>query len=173
MTCMSEKMKAPSVTGDGLAGGTAAGGRPSPMELAFAEAEQAAAAGEVPVGAVIVSPEGEILAAAGNRPKAANDPTAHAELLAIREACAKLGSERLIDCDLYVTLEPCAMCAAAISFARIRRLYFGAYDPKGGGVEHGPRFFGQPTCHHAPEVIGGLNETRASEMLKAFFAERR
>ncbi len=173
MTWMSEKLKAPTATGDGLPGGTTAGGRPSPMELAFAEAEKAAAAGEVPVGAVIVSPMGEILAAAGNRPKAANDPTAHAELLAIREACAKLGSERLIDCDLYVTLEPCAMCAAAISFARVRRLYFGAYDPKGGGVEHGPRFFGQPTCHHAPEVIGGLNETRASEMLKAFFAERR
>ncbi|WP_083226643.1 nucleoside deaminase [Methyloligella halotolerans] len=143
------------------------------MEIALEEAERAAAAGEVPVGAVIVSACGEVLSVAGNRPKAENDPTAHAELLAIREACARLGSERLIDCDLYVTLEPCAMCAAAISFARIRRLYFGAYDPKGGAVEHGPRFFAQPTCHHAPEVIGGLNETRASELLKDFFAERR
>lgn len=143
------------------------------MEIAFAEADKAAAAGEVPVGAVIVSADGELLAAAGNRPKALNDPTAHAELLAIREACAKLGSERLVDCDLYVTLEPCAMCAAAISFARLRRLYFAAYDPKGGGVEHGPRFFTQPTCHHAPEIIGGLEETRASELLKDFFAKRR
>ncbi|XSG83588.1 MAG: nucleoside deaminase [Methyloligella sp. ZOD6] len=143
------------------------------MEIALAEAEKAAALGEVPIGAVVVSAEGEVLAAAGNRPKADNDPTAHAEMIAIRQACAKLGSERLIDCDLYVTLEPCAMCAAAISFARIRRLYFGAYDPKGGGVEHGPRFFTQATCHHAPEVVGGLNETRASALLKDFFAERR
>ena len=99
------------------------------------------------------------------------DPTAHAELLAIRAACAKLGSERLIDCDLYVTLEPCAMCAAAISFARIRRLYFGAADPKGGAVEHGPRFFAQATCHHAPEVIGGLGETKAASLLREFFAQ--
>ena len=171
MTWMSDKLKA-RIAGERGTGGKKAG-QPSPMEIAFSEAEKAAAAGEVPVGAVIVSADGEIIAAAGNRPKAVNDPTAHAELLAIREACAKLGSERLIDCDLYVTLEPCAMCAAAISFARIRRLYFGAYDPKGGGVEHGPRFFAQPTCHHAPEVIGGLNETRASELLKAFFAARR
>ena len=107
---------------------------------------------EVPIGAVVVSAPGEVLARAGNRTLAMRDPTAHAELLAIREACARLGSERLVDCDLYVTLEPCAMCAAAISFARIRRLYFGAADPKGGSVEHGPRFFQQPTCHHAPEI---------------------
>ncbi len=170
---MSEKLKALSESGGTVDRESPGEGRLSPMALAFAEAEKAGAAGEVPVGAVIVSADGEILAAAGNRPKAMNDPTAHAELLAIREACAKLGSERLIDCDLYVTLEPCAMCAAAISFARLRRLYFGAYDPKGGGVEHGPRFFTQPTCHHAPEVIGGLDEIRASELLKAFFAERR
>ena len=110
--------------------------------------------------------------AAGNRTLAMRDPTAHAELLAIRAACAKLGSERLTDCDLYVTLEPCAMCAAAISFARIRRLYFGAADAKGGAVEHGPRFFAQATCHHAPEVVGGLGETKAAALLKQFFAER-
>jgi tRNA(adenine34) deaminase len=114
-----------------------------------------------------------VLARAGNRVLTLHDPTAHAELLAIRAACASLGSERLVDCDIYVTLEPCAMCAAAISFARIRRLYFGAADPKGGAVEHGPRFFQQPTCHHAPEVIGGLGETRAAALLKDFFAARR
>jgi tRNA(Arg) A34 adenosine deaminase TadA len=131
------------------------------------------ARGEVPVGAVIVGSGGEILASAGNRTLSLRDPTAHAEMLAIRAACAKLGSERLAGCDLYVTLEPCAMCAAAISFARIRRLYFGAADPKGGAVEHGPRIFAQPTCHHAPEVIGGIGETRAATLLKAFFAERR
>ena len=122
------------------------------MDLAFAEAEAAGILGEVPIGAAVVSASGEVLARAGNRTLELHDPTAHAELLAIRDACAKLGSERLIDCDLYVTLEPCAMCAAAISFARLRRLYFGAPDPKGGAVEHGPRFFAQPTCHHAPEV---------------------
>lgn len=143
------------------------------MDRALAEAERARELGEVPIGAVIVSGDGEVLASAGNRTLALLDPTAHAELLAIREACAKLGSERLTDCDLYVTLEPCAMCAAAISFARIRRLYFGAADPKGGAVEHGPRFFTQPTCHHAPEVIGGVGETRAAALLKEFFAERR
>ncbi|HEX2380863.1 MAG TPA: nucleoside deaminase, partial [Methyloceanibacter sp.] len=120
------------------------------MELALAEAEQARDLGEVPLGAVIVSAGGKVLARAGNRALTLHDPTAHAELLAIRAACASLGSERLVDCDIYVTLEPCAMCAAAISFARIRRLYFGAADPKGGAVEHGPRFFQQPTCHHAP-----------------------
>lgn len=144
-----------------------------PMDLAFAEAERARDQGEVPIGAVIVTADGKVLARAGNRTLQLRDPTAHAELLAIREACAKLGSERLMDCDLYVTLEPCAMCAAAISFARIRRLYFGAPDPKGGAVEHGPRFFSQPTCHHAPEVIGGLGETRAASLLKQFFAEKR
>ena len=144
-----------------------------PMDLALVEAERARELGEVPIGAVIVGADGAVLVKAGNRTLALRDPTAHAELLAIREACAKLGSERLSGCDLYVTLEPCAMCAAAISFARIRRLYFGASDPKGGAVEHGPRFFTQPTCHHAPEVIGGIGETRASALLKAFFAERR
>jgi tRNA(Arg) A34 adenosine deaminase TadA len=143
------------------------------MDLALVEAERARELGEVPIGAVIVGADGAVLAKAGNRTLALRDPTAHAELLAIREACAKLGSERLSGCDLYVTLEPCAMCAAAISFARIRRLYFGASDPKGGAVEHGPRFFTQPTCHHAPEVIGGIGETRAAALLKQFFAERR
>jgi tRNA(Arg) A34 adenosine deaminase TadA len=143
------------------------------MDLAFAEAEAAGLLGEVPVGAVVVSASGEVLARAGNRTLELRDPTAHAELIAIREACAKLGSERLIDCDLYVTLEPCAMCAAAISFARIRRLYFGAPDPKGGAVEHGPRFFTQTTCHHAPEVYGGIGETRAADLLQRFFAARR
>jgi tRNA(adenine34) deaminase len=143
------------------------------MELALAQAEQARDLGEVPIGAVIISPAGEVLASAANRTLTLRDPTAHAELLAIRAAAAKLGSERLVNCDLYVTLEPCAMCAAAISFARIRRLYFGAADPKGGAVEHGPRFFQQPTCHHAPEVIAGLGETRAAALLKDFFAARR
>ena len=143
------------------------------MDLAFAEAERARDLGEVPIGAVVATADGEILASAGNRTLHLRDPTAHAELLAIREASAKLGSERLVDCDLYVTLEPCAMCAAAISFARIRRLYFGAADPKGGAIEHGPRFFSQPTCHHAPEVIGGIGESRAAELLKQFFASRR
>jgi tRNA(adenine34) deaminase len=143
------------------------------MLAALAEAEAAAARGEVPVGAVIVGPDGAVLARAGNRTRELDDPTAHAEMLAIREACAALGSERLTDCDLYVTLEPCPMCAAAVSFARIRRLYFGAADSKGGGVEHGARIFSQPTCHHAPEVYGGIEETRAGALLQAFFAARR
>lgn len=143
------------------------------MKLALEEACAARDLGEVPIGAVVVSGSGEILARAGNRTLALHDPTAHAELLAIREACARLGSERLMDCDLYVTLEPCAMCAAAISFARIRRLYFGAPDPKGGAVEHGSRFFAQPTCHHAPEVIGGLEESDTAELLREFFTARR
>lgn len=143
------------------------------MDLALTEAEAARDRGEVPIGAVVTGPDGEVLARAGNRTLELRDPTAHAELLAIREACAKLGSERLIGCDLHVTLEPCAMCAGAISFARIRRLYFGAADEKGGGVEHGPRFFGQATCHHAPEIYGGLGETRAAALLKDFFATRR
>src|SRR5919201_627235 len=125
------------------------GKQPSPMDLALAEAEAARDRGEVPIGAVVIGASGEILARAGNRTLELKDPTAHAELLAIREACAKIGSERLVDCDLYVTLEPCAMCAAAISFARIRRLYLGAPDPKGGAIEHGPRFFSLTTCHHA------------------------
>jgi len=143
-----------------------------PMSRAFAAAKAAAERGEVPVGAVIVR-DGQILAEAGNRVLADRDPTAHAELLAIRAACAALGSERLIGCDLYVTLEPCAMCAPAISFARLRRLYWAAPDPKGGAVEHGPRFFAQPTCHHRTETYGGLRESEAAELLRSFFAERR
>jgi len=142
------------------------------MSRAFAAAKAAAERGEVPVGAVIVR-DGQILAEAGNRVLADRDPTAHAELLAIRAACAALGSERLIGCDLYVTLEPCAMCAAAISLARLRRLYWAAPDPKGGAIEHGPRFFAQPTCHHRPETYGGLRESEAAELLRSFFAERR
>ncbi len=142
------------------------------MALALAAARAAAARGEVPVGAVVVR-DGEVLAVAGNRTLADSDPTAHAELLAIRAACASRGSERLTDCDLYVTLEPCAMCAAAISFARIRRLYFGCDDPKGGAVENGPRFFGQPTCHHAPEVYGGFDSSEAASLLRDFFAALR
>ena len=145
---------------------------PSFLQTAFAEAEEAGRRGEVPVGAVVVR-GGEILASAGNRVEELCDPSAHAEILAIRAAGTLIGEPRLIDCDLYVTLEPCPMCATAISFARIRRLYYGAYDPKGGGVDHGPKIYGQPTCHHAPEVIGGLEELRAGEMLKTFFRERR
>jgi tRNA(adenine34) deaminase len=132
----------------------------------------AAARGEVPVGCVVVR-EGEVLARAGNRTLADRDPTAHAEMLAIRATAQLLGSERLTGCDLYVTLEPCAMCAAAMSFARIRRLYFGAADPKGGAVESGGRFFSQPTCHHRPEVYGGINESDAAALLRDFFAARR
>jgi tRNA(Arg) A34 adenosine deaminase TadA len=147
--------------------------RPGHMELALAEAEAAAARGEVPVGAVVVGPGGEVLAADGNRTRELADPTAHAELLAIRAACRKLGSERLVGCDLYVTLEPCPMCAAAISFARLRRLYYGAADPKGGGVEHGARVFNQSTCHHAPEIVAGIDEDRAGALLRGFFADRR
>jgi tRNA(adenine34) deaminase len=143
-----------------------------PMGLAFAAARAAGARGEVPVGAVIVC-RSEVIAEAGNRVLIDKDPTAHAEILAIRAACHKLGSERLVDCDLYVTLEPCAMCAAAISLARLRRVYFAAADPKGGAVEHGPRFFSQPTCHHSPEVYGGLRESEAAEMLRSFFQARR
>jgi len=143
-----------------------------PMSVAFAEARAAALRGESPVGAALVH-EGAIIARAGNRTRERSDPTAHAELLALREAAAKLGSERLAGCDLYVTLEPCAMCAGALSHARIRRLYYAAPDPKGGAVDHGPRFFRQPTCHHAPEVYGGVREREAAAMLKAFFAARR
>ena len=144
----------------------------SPMRAGLAEAEAAAARGEVPVGAVVVAGR-QILARAGNRTRELNDPTAHAEMLAIRAACAAAASERLPEADLYVTLEPCPMCAAAISFARIRRLYFGASDPKGGGVEHGPRIFSQPSCHHAPEIYGGIEEVRSARLLQAFFAQRR
>ncbi len=144
------------------------------MELALAEAERAAAQGEVPVGAALVEhATGAVLAVAGNRVETLHDPTAHAEMLVLRAAAAQRASPRLEDCDLYVTLEPCAMCAAAISFARIRRLYFGAYDPKGGAVEHGPRFFELPICHHRPDIYGGIEEQRASVLLKGFFAERR
>ena len=144
------------------------------MSSALAEAEAAASRDEVPVGAVIVDPAtGEILAAAGNRTREQDDPTAHAELLAIRQAAAALGSERLAGCDLYVTLEPCPMCAQAISFARIRRLYFGASDAKGGGVENGPRIFAAASCHHAPEIYGGIDETRAADLLRSFFRDRR
>ena len=145
----------------------------SHMDRALAEARDAAARGEVPVGAVICGPDGVFLAAAGNRTRAHNDPTAHAEILAIRAACQALGAERLANCDLWVTLEPCPMCATAISFARIRRLYFAASDPKGGGVEHGPRIFNQPTCHHAPEFYGGIGEAEAAALLVSFFAARR
>jgi tRNA(Arg) A34 adenosine deaminase TadA len=144
-----------------------------PMSLAMAEAKAAGARDEVPVGAVVVGPDGKVLAAAGNRTEADNDPTAHAEVLAIRAACDAIGQPRLPGCDLYVTLEPCPMCAAVISFARIRRLYFGAYDPKSGGVDHGPRFFTNPSCHHAPEVIGGLREEEMSGLLRAFFQSKR
>jgi tRNA(adenine34) deaminase len=142
------------------------------MDDALAEARAAQAASEVPVGCVIVR-DGAVLARAGNRTLRDRDPTAHAEMLAIRQAASALGSERLTDCDLYVTLEPCAMCTAAISFARIRRLYYGVADPKGGAVENGVRFFSSPTCHHTPEIYGGIAEIDAAMMLRDFFRERR
>ena len=142
------------------------------MDLALEEAGRAAERGEVPVGAVIVR-DGVVLARAGNRALADKDPTAHAEILAIRAAATALGSERLVDCDLYVTLEPCPMCAGAISFARIRRLYFGAADPEGGAVDNGVRLYGDATCHHRPEVYGGIGETAAAALLKDFFRSRR
>ncbi len=145
---------------------------PTPFDLAFQAARRAAREGEVPVGAAIVK-EGRVVAVAHNRPRALRDPTAHAEILAIRAACQALDDERLPGCDLYVTLEPCPMCAGAISFARIRRVYYGARDPKGGGVEQGPRVFNQPTCHHAPEVYGGFREVEAADLLRDFFATRR
>ena len=153
----------------GVSGG---GPAESIWDLALREAAEAASRGEAPVGAVVVR-DGDILASAGNRTIELRDPTAHAEVLAIRLACGRVESERLPGADLYVTLEPCALCAAAISFARIRRLYFGAGDPKGGAVEHGPRFFQQPTCHHAPEAYGGFRESEAAAMLRRFFRERR
>lgn len=142
------------------------------MDRALAEAERAASHGEVPVGAAIVR-SGAVIAVAGNRTLELRDVTAHAEVLAIREAARIIGSERLADCDLYVTLEPCTLCAAAISFARIRRLYYGAGDAKGGAVEHGVRFFGAPTCHHAPEVYSGIGETASAGLLREFFRSRR
>jgi len=143
------------------------------MLLALAEAEAVAGQGEVPVGAVLVDNEGHVLAAAGNRVETDCDPTAHAEMLVLRAGAAQLGTKHLAECDLYVTLEPCAMCAAAIALARLRRLYFGAYDPKSGAVEHGPRLFDQPTTHHRPEVYGGIEERRAAELLRNFFRDRR
>jgi len=147
---------------------------PTPMELALREATLAGERGEIPVGAVIVDANtGHLLATAGNRTEERGDPTAHAEMLAIREAVENQGGPRLTNCDLYVTLEPCAMCAAAISFARVRRLYFGAYDPKSGGVEHGAKVYEHATCHHKPEVVGGMNETEAAALLKDFFKDKR
>lgn len=142
------------------------------MEAAFEEARAAGERGEVPIGAVVVH-DGEILGRAGNETRALNDVTAHAEILAIRRAATAIGDERLVDADLYVTLEPCTMCAAAISFARIRRLYYAAGDVKGGAVENGVRFYHQPTCHHVPEVYSGIRESEAAEMLRGFFQERR
>jgi tRNA(adenine34) deaminase len=144
----------------------------APMRAALDAAAAAAAAGEVPVGAVVVL-NGEIIATAANAPRTLNDPTAHAEMLAIRAAARVLGRDRLEDCDLWVTLEPCAMCAGAIAHARIARLYYGAEDAKGGAVAHGPRFFGQPTCHHRPEIYSGIGEDEAGRLLKVFFAGRR
>jgi tRNA(adenine34) deaminase len=149
------------------------GSHQQPMDIAFAEAEAARDRGEVPIGAVIVDASGKLIASAGNRTLQLKDPTAHAELLAIRAACSAVGSERLVNHDLYVTLEPCPMCAAAISFARLRRIYYGAADEKGGGVEHGPRIFSQSSCHHVPEVYGGFGESRSILLLKNFFAQRR
>jgi len=143
------------------------------MTRAFAEAEAAGWRGEVPVGAVLVGSDGAVIAAAGNRVEADLDPTAHAEMLVLRAGATALGQKQLDGCDLYVTLEPCPMCAAAIALARVRRLYFGAYDPKGGGVEHGPRIFDQPTCHHRPETYGGIDERRAGALLRAFFQAKR
>jgi tRNA(Arg) A34 adenosine deaminase TadA len=145
---------------------------PSFMDLALKTAENAGKAGEVPIGCVVVR-NNEVIATAANRTLTDHDPTAHAEIIALREAARKIGSERLVDCDLYVTLEPCTMCAGAISFARVRRLYYGAADPKGGAVESGVRFFASPTCHHAPEVYSAVGESEAARLLREFFRERR
>lgn len=142
------------------------------LDLALEEAAAAGRRGEVPVGAVVVK-DGSVLARAGNRVEELKDPTAHAEILALRDACQAVGDVRLTGCDLYVTLEPCPMCAGAISFARIRRLTYAAYDPKGGGVDHGARVFAHPTCHHQPEVVSGIDERRAGELLKTFFQSKR
>ncbi|MCA3622614.1 MAG: nucleoside deaminase [Methylobacterium sp.] len=144
----------------------------SGFDAAFAQAKAAGLRGEVPIGAAILR-EGQVIAAAGNRTRELKDPTAHAEILVIRLACEALASERIGDCDLYVTLEPCPMCAGAISFARLRRLYYAASDPKGGGVEHGPRVFSHATCHHAPEIYSGIRQSEAAELLRGFFASRR
>ncbi len=143
------------------------------MDLAFEEARLAQERGEVPVGAVVISPSGDVIGRGGNETRAGHDPTAHAEIVAIRAACAALGVERLTGCDLYVTLEPCPMCAAAISNARIARLYYGAGDPKSGGVAHGAKVYAHSQCHHAPEVYDGIGAGEAEEMLRAFFADRR
>lgn len=143
------------------------------MDRALQQARLAAERGEVPIGAVIVGQDGVVLAESGNQTEADHDPTAHAEMLAIRAAASRLGATRLVDCDIHVTLEPCPMCAQAISFARLRRVYYGASDPKGGGIEHGPRIFNQPTCHHRPDVYPGIGERAAGELLQAFFRERR
>lgn len=144
-----------------------------PMQIALDEARAAAARAEVPVGAAVLAPDGTVLARAGNRVEASHDASAHAELLALRQAAARLGTPRLVGCDLFVTLEPCPMCAAACSHFRIRRLVFAAYDPKGGGVEHGPRLFAQPNCLHRPEVIGGVQETESAMLLREFFRKKR
>ncbi len=146
---------------------------PFAMRAALEAAARAAAQGDVPVGAAIVGPDGRLLAVEGNRVEALKDPTAHAELLVLRAAAARMGTERLVDCDLYVTLEPCPMCAHALSLARIRRLYYGAEDPKGGGVDHGPRVFASTSCHHRPEVYGLIAEAPAAALLRAFFRARR
>lgn len=151
----------------------ASGARTNYMDLALRQAHDAAQRGEVPVGAVVVAPDGSVIAEAGNRTRELSDPTAHAEMLALRAAAAALKSERLTGCDLYVTLEPCPMCAGAISAARIRRLYFGASDPKSGGVEHGARVFSHATCHHAPEIYSGLGEAAAQKILTEFFQDKR
>ena len=144
------------------------------MAEALLDARAAAARGEIPVGAVIVdSASGQIIARAGNTTEAAHDPTAHAEMTVIQQACKLKGTPRLTECDLYVTLEPCPMCATALSFARLRRVYFGAYDPKGGGIDHGPKIFSHPTCHHKPEVYGGIDEQACAVILKEFFKDRR
>ncbi len=145
----------------------------TPMELALAQARAAAARREVPVGAVVIGPDGAVLAARGNEVEARHDATAHAEMLALRDAAAARGSRVLADCDLHVTLEPCPMCAHAISLFRIRRLVFGAYDPKGGGVEHGARVFAAASCHHRPETVGGVREQEAASLLRDFFADLR
>ena len=147
--------------------------RETPMIQAIVEAEKAAWRGEVPVGAVLTWPDGAVIAADGNRIEERRDPTAHAEMLVLRAGVAALANKHLDGCDLYVSLEPCPMCAAAISLVRVRRLYFAAYDPKSGGIEHGPRIFDQPTCHHRPEIYGGIEERRAGALLRAFFRERR
>jgi tRNA(adenine34) deaminase len=155
------------------AAGIAAPPVPALMARALDEAASAGAVGEVPVGAVLADGAGDIIAVAGNRVERDRDPTAHAEMLVLRAGAQQVGAKHLAGCDIYVTLEPCPMCAAAIGFAHIRRLYFAAYDPKGGGVEHGPRIFDQPTCHHRPEVYGGIAERAGAELLRRFFQARR